>query len=100
MNADDDVRTPALEEVAHVTDSLLVEEFSGLRTKAVDGPVEILHPVLLATQQPVVEPDHFRCDFVRLFDGAHDTHGVGPVIEEFLDASDNSRRSGAMASTC
>src|SRR5438128_12565949 len=42
MNADDDVRAPTLEEVAHVTDSFLVEEFSRFRSKTIDSPVEIL----------------------------------------------------------
>src|SRR5207253_7954483 len=98
MDADDHVWTPTLEEVADITDSLLVEVFSRFGTKAIDSPIDIFHPVLLATQHPIVETDKLGSYFVRFFDGAHDAHGVGPIVKEFLDARDNSSRSGAMAS--
>jgi hypothetical protein len=64
VDADDDVRAPAFEEVTDVADRPLVEEFARLGAEAVDAPVEVLHPVLLVAQQPVVEPDHPRGDRV------------------------------------
>src|SRR5947209_6316587 len=76
MNAYDYVRTPALEKVLNVTDRSIVEELSGFRAKAVNSPVKIFHPVLLAAKQPVVYADQLFRYRVRLFYRAHNPNGV------------------------
>src|ERR1051325_7972527 len=97
VNADDDVRTPALEEVAEQSDASPVKEVSGFGSKAIDGPVEILHPMLAMTQDPIVEPDQLCRNLMRFLDGAHHPHGVGASAEEFLDTGHNRSGSRPMA---
>jgi hypothetical protein len=54
MDADNDMRAPLFEEILKVPKAAFVKELSGLRTKSIDRPIEILHPTLLITQDPVI----------------------------------------------
>src|SRR5207245_4643281 len=55
MDADDDVRTPALKQSAHINDAARMKKLARLRPDAIDGPVIVFHPMLLVAQQPVVD---------------------------------------------
>ena len=97
VDADDNVRTPALKKGAHISDAAGMKEFARLRTKTIDGPVEVLHPMLFVAQDPVVEINELCADVMGFFNCAHDTNRVRLALEEILDASDNRRGRRSMA---
>ena len=86
MYADDNVRTPALKKLAHITDATRMKELARFRSKAVDGPVKILHPMLLVTQQPVVETNQPVGDRRRFFHRAHHANRIRFAFDEALNA--------------
>jgi hypothetical protein len=45
---------PSLENLKDVTYASLLEKLTSFRTKPVYAPIEILHPVLPVTEQPVI----------------------------------------------
>ena len=51
------------------TDAARMKKFAGLWPEAIDGPIEVLHPMLLVTQQPVVKPHQSLGNRRGLFDG-------------------------------
>src|SRR6266496_5617907 len=98
VNADNNLRTPALEKIGHITHCSLVEKLARVWTEAIDCPVEIFHPVLPISQHPVVETDKFRRDVVSFFNRAHNANSVGFAFDKALNASHNRCRGRAMAS--
>ena len=96
VHADDDVRAPALEQFVDVADAATIEEFARFGAKTVDRPEEILHPVLPVTEHPVVDAHQPRRDRMRLFNRAHDAHGIRVSREELLQARRNRHRRRAM----
>ena len=76
MDADYYVRTPTLKKLFNVADRAIVEELSGFWTKAIDCPVNIFHPVLLAAQKPVIYANELCRNTVRFFDCTHNAHGI------------------------
>src|SRR5256714_15187190 len=61
-----------------------IEEPTRLWPQAVDAPEEVLHPVLLVPQNPVVDGDHLSGQVVRLFDRAHDANRVRVALPKLL----------------
>src|SRR5882724_2366041 len=57
MNADDDVRAPALKQLDHVTNRALVKELTRFRPDPIHAPVEIFHPMLPVGEYPIVQLD-------------------------------------------
>src|SRR6266550_3510023 len=99
MYADHDVRAPTLKKLFDKPDAAFLKELASFRAKAVDAPVEILHPVLPVTQQPVVKVNQLSCYRVGFFDRFYNSHCVRLTIEELLHAGNNRRRSGTMSAT-
>src|ERR1051325_1924736 len=97
MDTDNDVRTPALDDIADIADAARMKELAGLRTKAIDQPVVILHPVLLVSQQPVVDRHQLGREVMRFLDGPDDAHRVRFTLHKTLYASHDGRGRGAMA---
>src|SRR5260370_4913972 len=97
MYTDDDVRTPAIEEAAHKTDTSRLKELALLRPKAIDGPVVILHPVLLVSQDPVIQANQLSTEVVRFFDRADDSNRVGFSLEKTVNPGHDCRRRRPMA---
>ena len=60
MHAHDDVRAPALKELAHKSNRARLKKLTGLRAQAIQEPEIVFHPVLLVAQQPVVKGHHLR----------------------------------------
>src|SRR5215204_5957222 len=54
MNADDDMWTPLLKCIVKESDAAAEKKLTSFRAKAIDRPIEIFHPALLMSQQPVV----------------------------------------------
>src|SRR5687767_12204702 len=97
MNTDDDVRAPALDNVAQVTDAPFMKKLARIRTDAVDDPVVILHPVLTVAQDPVVQPHQLVSEMMRFFDRAHDSHRIRFAVEKLLHAGNDRSGRGAMS---
>jgi hypothetical protein len=62
MNANNYVRAPTLKLLGAETNASFVEKFPRLRTHAINNPIQILHPVLAVSQQPVVQTNQPRGD--------------------------------------
>src|SRR5437588_6427575 len=92
MHADDNVRTPSLKQAANICDAARMKELARLWPEAIDEPVVILHPVLLISQQPVVERDELGGEMMRFFDRADDPHRVRFTFDEAFDARNDRRR--------
>src|SRR6185503_4795248 len=92
MNTHDHVQAPAFKNLRDVADAALMEKLPRLRTKLVDGPVKIFHPVLLVSEHPVVTGDHLRSDRVRLFYRPNDAHRIRLSVEKLLHAGHDRRR--------
>src|ERR1051325_1427062 len=97
MDTDYDVWTPTFENLCAITDAAFMKEFARLGAKAIDHPIQILHPVLAIAQQPVVETDQLCRDLVRLFHGFNDAHRIRLTLEKLLDTGNDRSRSRAMA---
>src|SRR5205809_829376 len=76
-----------------------MKELEGLGTKAIDQPIVILHPVLLVTQQPVVNRYQLGGEMMRLFDGADDANRVRFALHKTLNAGHDRRGRGTMATS-
>ena len=73
MNADDDMRAPFFKLVLRTYPmQRLMKELARLGPELVDRPVEILHPVLLVPQHPVVNVYQLFGDVMRFFDRLDD----------------------------
>src|ERR1043165_5252770 len=99
MHADDDVRAPAFEQSANVTDATLVKKLARVRADAIDDPVVVLHPLLAIAQQPVVKTNEFVGEMMRFFDGAHHANRVRLAVEKLLHAGNDRGRGRAMSAT-
>src|SRR5713226_9416755 len=97
MDADDDMRTPTLKEIAHIADATRMKELARLGPETVDGPEIVFHPMLLVAQKPVVEAYKSGGNRRRLFDGAHDPNRVRLAFDKVLNARHDRRRRRAMA---
>ena len=97
MDADYDMGTPSLKNIAHVTNASRMKELASFRTNMIDRPIEILHPVLPIAQYPVVKSNEPRSEVMRLFYGPYDTNGVRLTLQEFLNARHDCRGRRAMA---
>ena len=75
MYADDNVRTPFLENVATKADASALKEFARLRSEAIHRPVKIFHPTLFMPEYPVVEVNEFVGDVMRFLDRLDDADG-------------------------
>src|SRR5215813_2869199 len=96
MHADHHVRTPLLKLSGDVTNRAFIEELAGVGTKSINQPVVILHPVLLVSQQPVVDGNELGSEMMRFFDGADDANSIRLALDEAFDARHNRRRRGTM----
>jgi hypothetical protein len=54
MNTDYNMGAPFLKNIATKTDAAFLKEFAGFRSDLVNDPVEILHPMLLVLQHPII----------------------------------------------
>src|ERR1041385_4062712 len=68
-----------------------MKELARLGTKAIDQPVVILHPMLLVTQQPVVNRHQPGGEMMRFLDRANHAHGVRFTLYETLNAGHDRR---------
>src|SRR3989441_12288499 len=99
MNADDDVRTPPFEEIAHISNAAGMKELSRLWTKPVNQPEIVFHPVLLMPQQPVVNCHQFRSQMMRFFDRSDPPNRVRFAFDEALNAGHDRRGRRTMPAT-
>src|SRR5437899_9574 len=76
VDADDNVRTPALKKGPHISDAAGMKEFARLRAETIDGPVEVLHPMLFVAQNPVVQINELCADMMGFFNCTYDTNRV------------------------
>src|SRR2546425_7912664 len=97
MDANNYMRAPALEQLGHVANASLMEKLPRLWPEPVHAPVKILHPMLPVAQNPIVEPDHFRCDCMGLFNCSDHANSVRLTLEKLLYAGHDRRRRRAMA---
>src|SRR5437868_7209159 len=93
------MRAPPFEQFNDVTNAAFLEKLARLRPKSIDEPIEILHPTLPIPQQPVVEAYQLCRDFMRIFDGFDDTHGIRLTVKKLLHTGNNRRRCGTMSTT-
>src|SRR6476620_1968678 len=91
MHANNDMRTPFLKLPGHITNGTLVEELSGIRAKAIDEPIIVLHPMLFVSQQPVVDSHHLCGQMMRLFHRANGSDRVRLAFHKAFDAGHNRR---------
>src|ERR1051326_1077029 len=96
MHADDDMRTPFVELTRNVTNRAFVKEFTCVWAESIDEPVVVLHPMLLVTQQPVVDGDELCCKMMRLFDRANRPNRVRLALHKRLNPRHDRRRRRAM----
>ena len=96
MNADDDMGTPAFEKIRNVTDGAGVEKVARLGSKTIDGPIEILHPMLLVLQHPVVNAHQLFGYRMGVYEGPHNAHRIRLRLKEALHTRSDSRRGRAM----
>src|SRR6266478_2673264 len=99
MHTDDNVRAPALKQAANIDDAARMKELARLWPEAIDQPIVILHPMLLVSQQPVVERDQLGGEMMRFFDRAHDPHCVRFTFNKALDARNDRRRCRTVSAT-
>jgi hypothetical protein len=57
VNTYDDMRAPTLEELGYISNTSLMKEFACFGPHMIHAPVEVFHPVLAITQNPVVQAD-------------------------------------------
>src|SRR5690606_4075851 len=74
VDADNDMRTPLFKPILEKDHAAAVKELAGLRAKTVYRPVEVLHPALLVTENPVIDVNELFGDMVRFLDRLDDTH--------------------------
>src|SRR6476646_4703415 len=99
MNADDDVRAPAFEDVADITNATFMKKLARVWTNAIDDPVVILHPVLAIAQDPVVKTDQLVREMMRFLNGTHDANRVRLAVQKLLHSRHDRGRGGAMSAT-
>src|SRR5688500_17190985 len=75
MNADDNMRTPLLENVAAEADAAALKEFAGLGPEPVHCPVDIFHPALLVAKYPVVNAHKLVRHVMRFLDRLDNPNG-------------------------
>jgi hypothetical protein len=97
MDADDDMRTPLLENVSAETYAAALKELASLRTKAVDRPVDIFHPSLLVPEDPVVYADKFFRYVMRFLDGPYNADGNRFTLPKSLQPIRKRDRSRTMS---
>jgi hypothetical protein len=57
MHTHNHVRAPFFERLPKKPDSPLIKELASFGPEPVNSPIEIFHPVLLISQNPVIESD-------------------------------------------
>src|SRR5580765_7530210 len=96
MNTDYNVRAPFFELVAKVTDTVFLKYLACLGPDLVHKPIEVLHPILLVSEEPVVDRDKFVCQVMRFFSGPDHSHGDRFTVPKPLQSDRNRVRGTAM----
>jgi hypothetical protein len=99
MNADHDVRAPALKQTGNIRHTSFTKKLARLRPNVVHTPVEILHPVLPVSQYPVVQTHQLRAQVMRLLNRAHDPNRVRLTVEKLLHSRNNRSRGRPVPTT-
>ena len=73
MHADNKMWAPLFKCVLAKANAALHEELSRLWPDLVNRPVDVLHPVLLILQRPVVQPNQLLRNVVRFLNSLDDT---------------------------
>lgn len=99
MDAHDNVRTPFLEYVARVFKAFAVQEAALFGPYLVDGPVEVLHPMLLVLKDPVIYIYQPLSDPMRILDRPYRADSNAVPMPKLLKSIRNglSRRAVAAA---
>src|ERR1043165_819637 len=96
MYADYDMRTPALKQTGDITHTPFIKKRARLRPDVIYEPVVILHPVLLVTQDPVIQPHQLRAEVMRFFNRAHDPDRIRFAVKKLLHTRNDRGRSRTM----
>lgn len=99
MDAHDNVRTPFLKYIPCVFEAFAVEEAALFGPYFVDGPIKILHPVLLVLKDPVINIHQTFRDPMRILDRPNSADSNVISAPKLLKAIGNgdSRRTVAAA---
>jgi len=89
MNTHHNVRAPSFKQSNHVSNRTLVEELPSFGSDSIHAPVEVFHPVLAVTEDPVIEMNKSAGKVMRFFDSFDDANGVRLALQEFLHTRDD-----------
>lgn len=99
MNADDDVRAPFLELISNVTHAAFVKKITRLGPYLIDHPIQILHPVLLIFERPVINADELISDVMRFFNAFNDLNNRRITLPKFIQPVRDRLRRRPMSAT-
>jgi hypothetical protein len=92
MDADDYMRAPPFKQSGYVANTSSMKEFAGLGPDSINAPVEVFHPVLAISQNPIVESNKFGGKVMRFFDSSHNSDSNRLTLEKLLHACNYRRR--------